>query len=86
MGSVDATRRQSVEGRGAPTAQEHKGDRKIVMDSLLCTEYTAVWRHIMLYHLIRSESIMVATVRTLLIIHKYSTNEEILLEKQKAGT
>lgn len=31
VGSVNATGRRSVEGRGAHTAQEHEGDREIVM-------------------------------------------------------
>lgn len=55
-------------------------------EKLLCTvtEYTVVWRHIMLYRLILSESVMVVTIRTILIIQKYSTNKEILIEKQKA--
>lgn len=80
MGSVNATGRQSVEGRGAHTAQEHEGEK------LLCTvpEPTVVWRHIVLYPLLKPESVMVAIIMTILIRRERSTNEELRTEKLKA--
>lgn len=55
-------------------------------EKLLCTvpEPTVVWRHIVLYPLLKPESVMVAIIMTILIRRERSTNEELRTEKLKA--